>query len=105
MKGDKTMDEKDVSEFYANGVNVITSIYDVVLNFRTEYPISVKPGEKPIMEASGTCRVRMSPQHAKSLAALLIEHLDRYERDHNLTLPLPPNIKEMWDTHVKKKGE
>jgi len=93
------MEERN--DFYANAVNVVTSIYDVTLNFRTQSPVSLEPGKDPLLEASGICNVRMSPQHAKALAALLIKHITKYEEDYQLDLPLPDDIAPMWQEHVK----
>jgi len=95
----------DKHDFYANAVNVITSIYDVTLSFQTRSPIAIEAGKAPIFEASGICSVRMSPQHAKSLAALLIKHISDYEIDNKVELPLPPDIKGFWETYVVKKSK
>ena len=92
----------DRHDFYANAVNIVTSIYDVTLHFRTQSPISVEEGKQPIIEVSGSCSVRMSPQHAKSLAALLVKQIADYEDRNNVKLPLPPDIQKLWDECVKK---
>ena len=89
-------------DFYANGVNVVTSIYDVTLHFSTQSPIApVEGGKPPTVEISGTCNVRVSPQHAKSLAALLIKHIADYEKNYSLELPIPENIAKFWTQYVK----
>jgi hypothetical protein len=44
----------------------------------------------------------MSPQHAKSLAALLLKHTIDYERKHNLRLPIPPEMQQIWDELIVK---
>jgi hypothetical protein len=43
----------------------------------------------------------MSPQHAKSLAALLLKHLVDYEQKHGLKLPIPPEMQRIWDELLK----
>jgi len=88
-------------DFYANFVQVTTSLYDVTLHFRVQTPVSIEQGQKPIVESKEVCSVRMSPQHAKSVAALLVKHIADYERDNGLDLPIPPNIKEIWDKYRK----
>jgi hypothetical protein len=94
------MDEKHL-DFYANAVNVTTGVYDVTLYFRTQSPVFIEEDQQPTMEVSGTCSVRMSPQHAKSLAALLTKHVRQYEQDHELELPVPKNIQEFWKENIK----
>jgi hypothetical protein len=84
-------------DFYANSVLVTTSLYDVTLNFRVQ--TLIEQGQEPILKQ--VCRVMMSPQHAKSVAALLVKHIADYERDNGLDLPTPPNIKEIWDKYCK----
>jgi hypothetical protein len=40
-----------------------------------------------MFETTDRCTVRMSPQHAKALAALLVHHIIQYEDAHDLELP------------------
>jgi hypothetical protein len=54
------------------------------------------------VEADEKCRIRMSPQHAKSLAALLLRHVRDYEKKHNLHLPIPPEMEQIWNTVVRE---
>jgi hypothetical protein len=42
----------------------------------------------------------MSPQHAKSLAALLLKHVTDYEQQHDLKLPIPPEMEQLWNALV-----
>lgn len=89
---------EDHNEFYANAVNVTTSIYDVTLTFRAQSPAAPPvEGRPPVMAVSQEVMIRMSPQHAKSLAAILVRHARNYEREHNTVLALPPEMQEMWD--------
>lgn len=94
------MDENS-RDFYANAVNVTTGVYDVTLHFSTQSPVFIEAQEKPTIEVSGTCSVRMSPQHAKSLAALLTKHIKDYESQHGLELPVPDKVKRLWKEHIK----
>jgi len=87
-------------DVYANSVSVLTTVYDVMLVFGTRTAVPLQPGEKPLVEADERCRIRMSPQHAKSLAALLVRHVVDYERQHKLTLPIPPEMQPLWDVVV-----
>ena len=84
-------------DHYTNSANVITSLYEVVLNFRTETPVGKwVEGEKPAREVVDEFRVRMSPQHAKALAALLVKHVRQYERQFETRLVLSPEMQELW---------
>jgi len=78
-------------DFYANSVQVTTSLYDVTLHFRVQTHIFTEPEQQPLVEARKVCSVRMSPQHAKSVAALLIKQIAEYEKVNGLDLPIPPN--------------
>jgi hypothetical protein len=88
-------------DFYANSVLVTTSLYDVTLRFKVQTPVAIEQGQEPIVESKEICSVRMSPQHAKSVAALLVKHTVDYERDNGLDLPIPPNIREIWDEYCR----
>ena len=88
-------------DFYTNFVQVTTSLYDVTLHFGVQTPVSIEEGQKPVVESREVCSVRMSPQHAKSIAALLVKHVTEYESENGLDLPIPPNVKELWDQHCK----
>jgi hypothetical protein len=88
-------------DFYSNGVAIATSLYEVRLNFRTENAVPSESDGELRVEQTKICNVRMSPQHAKSLAGLLVEHVVKYEKENNLKLPIPPHIEEMWKKHVK----
>ena len=84
-------------DFYANAVNVSSTIYDVTLNFRTQSPVFLDQGQQPVIEASAVFNVRMSPQHAKALTALLAKHIKDYEAKYRAQLPLPPELQQLWD--------
>ena len=92
---------EETVDLYANSVSVTTSVYDVLLVFGTRTAVPMQPGQNPLVEVDEKCRIRMSPQHAKSLAALLLRHVGDYERKHNLQLPIPPEMQQIWDTLVK----
>jgi hypothetical protein len=88
-------------DVYANSVTVTTSVYDALLVFGTRTAVPMQQGQKPLIEVDEKCRIRMSPQHAKSLAALLLKHTTDYEKKHNLRLPIPPEMQQIWDELIK----
>ena len=90
-------------DFYANAVSVTFSLYDVTLQFRTETPAVIEQGKPSLVEVNRTCNVRMSPQHAKSLAVLLFEHIEGYEKAHNVTLPVPERFAKVWNQLIRKE--
>ena len=87
-------------DIYANSVSVTTSVYDMTLAFGTRTAITLQQGQKPLVEVDEKCRIRMSPQHAKSLAALLLKQVMDYERQHNCALPLSPEMEQVWHALV-----
>jgi len=96
--------EQERTDFYANNVNVGSSLYDITLQFSTQSPVGpIQPDRQPVIETSGLCNVRMSPQHAKALAAILVNHIIQYESQFNIKLPLAPEMAELWNRFMKEK--
>ena len=89
-------------DVYTNSVSVTTSVYDALLVFGTRTAVTMQAGQKPLVEVDEKCRIRMSPQHAKSLAALLLKHVSDYERQHSLRLPIPPEMQQIWEAMVQE---
>lgn len=89
------------NEFYANAVNITGSLYDVTLTFRIQTPVVMDQSKAPIIQSSSECNIRMSPQHAKALAALLVDQVKQYEDRFKLELPLEDNIAPLWKA-IKK---
>ena len=91
------------NEFYANAVNIMANLYDLTLSFRAQTPVLVDPAKPPMIQSSNECNVRMSPQHAKALAALLVDQVQKYEEQFNIVLPIEDNIAGIWKS-LSKKG-
>lgn len=87
-------------EYYANQVHVVTGLYDVAIRFRIQMPRATEGEEEPVIDSQDACIVRMSPQHAKSLAALLVAQVREYEKAHDIKLPLPSKVQAVWDQYV-----
>lgn len=74
------MDEKS-KNFYANAVNMLGSVYDVTMVFRSQSPQFDDAGrpliikDQQVLNVSDELTVRTSPQHAKSMAALLVQQV------------------------------
>ncbi|HEC24204.1 MAG TPA: DUF3467 domain-containing protein [Chloroflexi bacterium] len=94
---------EDRVDFYANSVSISTNIYDVLLSFGIQTPITASNEEEVArVDVSTQCNVRMSPQHAKALAALLVKHVKEYEQRFGILLPLPEEIADFWNEHIKR---
>jgi len=97
------------SSFYANGVSILVNIYDFTLDFKSQSPKLDQSGNilelqnQPLVEVDEEIVVRMSPQHAKALAAVLTKHVIDYETRFNMTLPLPDDLNIMWKEILKKE--
>jgi len=90
------------TNFYANAAYVMSSVYDVTLQFRTQTPIALPAENQPlVLETRDICNVRMSPQQAKALVAILAKHIMGYEQDHKVKLPLPPDMQNIWNEVFK----
>lgn len=84
---------EDVSEFYANSVNIIVTGWDFVLLFGSiglPASISALPVNQNVAgEIKVDAVVRMSPQVAKSFASILQKIVNNYETTFG-TIHLPP---------------
>lgn len=90
-------------EFYANSVNVASQIYDVLIEFALQTPITYADNSNTV-ERKILTRVRMSPPHAKALAAILVKQAMEYEANFG-KLSLPDDMAAMWATYVEKGGK
>ena len=95
-------EEKVCRDFYANLVEVNTSVYDVTLQFKLR---SFSKDPEDIFSAIDVCNVRMSPQHAKALVAILLKHITNYEIDFKCELPLSPDLQKMIDDIKKEEND
>jgi hypothetical protein len=88
-------------EIYANGVQVITSPFEFVLELGlTTVKLSQIPNRPHDTEAQVVARVRLSPHHAKAVAALLVQNVVEFERNWG-ELGLPPELGSIWENVVK----
>lgn len=93
--------------FYANAVNIATSIYDITIDLKNQSPQIDPTGkimqlnDKPVIDVTEELIVRMSPQHAKAFAAVLVENIIGYEKQFGITIPLTPEIKKFWEENIK----
>lgn len=79
--------EKDIPDFYINSAFIQASLYE----FMFKFGLKTDPKKDP----ESMVIIRMSPQHAKVLAKLLIKNVDAYEKDVG-EIKLPDNlIKEL----------
>lgn len=84
-------------DIYVNSVHISASIYEIVLDFNLNTPTNDG------FETAKLVKIRMSPQHAKALNALLSKHLEVYsEQFHEIYLP-----KDLLDRvlGIKKVGD
>ena len=100
------MDDKP-KNFYANAVNLLTSIFDITMVFRSQSPQIDDTGKalllngQPILSITDEITIRMSPQHAKALASLLVQQTIEYEKQFGIKLPLPPDLENIWKQNLK----
>lgn len=80
-------------DFYANTARMATSVYEVLIELARVTPAEMTAG---VVEVE-TMRVRMSPQHAKALAAMLVKHVREYERQYGVQLKVPDEMQALWN--------
>jgi hypothetical protein len=78
------LDEKETPTYYASGLQVAVSPWDVTLRF------SVREGDTP-KDVRPVANVVLSPQHAWVLARLLRRQVDIYEQTVG-KINLPPRL-------------
>lgn len=79
--------EEDVPDHYVNSVNFIVSQYEFLFCFGLKS--DPKDDPKPV------ANIRMSPQHAKVMMALLRKNVKEYEKQIGEIKIMPQMIKEM----------
>ena len=82
---------------YANQVSLVFSPWDLTMDFLHVAPVqsTVEVDGKPTVQTTGAVaqaahRIVMSPQHAKALARILQDNIDRYEAQFG-AIPTPPS--------------
>lgn len=99
--------EEPVKTIYVNSVNVLSSVYDFTFLLRNQSPQLQQDGTviqihgTPSLVIADEIMVRMSPQHAKALAAILVENIKHYEETSGFALPVPDEIKQKWEANIK----
>ncbi len=99
--------ENQHRNFYANAVNIATNIYDITIDLKSQSPQIDPMGNimqlngQPVIDVSEELIVRMSPQHAKAFATLLVKNILEYEKKFGVTIPLTPEILELWKETIK----
>jgi hypothetical protein len=71
---------------YANNTGIETSVWDVKIRFAETLAVD---HEQRITRVRELATVRMSPQHAKVVAGILIAQLENYEKRFG-KIPSPP---------------
>ncbi len=77
---------------YANNVQVYSNVFDIEIVFRRQYNARLGNGQHS-EKFESLVSVAMSPQHAKSLVALLGHIVDNYEKSFG-KLPEPKSMRE-----------
>ena len=100
--------EKEHMNFYANAINMASSIYDITFDLKSQSPHIDQTGKilqlngQPVINVSEEITVRMSPQHAKAFAVLLVKNIIEYEKQFGIKLPLTPDLQKLWDENISK---
>ncbi|MDO8794865.1 MAG: DUF3467 domain-containing protein, partial [Vicinamibacterales bacterium] len=66
----------DVPTYYVNNTAVETTVWDIRLKLAETIEVDA---ERRITRVRELASVRMSPQHAKVVVAILLRHLENYE--------------------------
>jgi hypothetical protein len=94
--------DTDFVDIYANNCSAVSGLFEIALEFSTTSPVNVGPDGRPgAMEKKRVVLVRTSPQHAKAVAVLLLEHVLSYEKQYG-SLPATPDMRAKWVALVKQ---
>jgi hypothetical protein len=78
-----------VPEFYADAFQVTVSPFGVNMTFSLRDP---HPSAGKLVPGTDMARVRMSPEHAKIMAMMLIRQIRNYERDSGIKIAIPAQV-------------
>lgn len=78
MGDDMTETPQDIPNFYVDSVRVNMSSWTLLL----EFGLHDMPFDSEVSSSSPLVRLRMSPQHAKALAFIMIKTVENYESEH-----------------------
>lgn len=91
--------DEQIGEFYANGLQLAVSPFDITLTFGLQDPAQVDPatpvniGVRTVFRP--TVRVRMSPQLVVVVSHLLKRAVDDYEKQ-NGKIPISPELAKQF---------
>lgn len=94
-----------IPDYYSNAARISTGLHDVVLEFHLATPapqVAVDETESNA-ESEILCRVRLSQQHAKAIAAYLVHQLLEYERNYEIEIPVRDDAKAIWNSIIAKE--
>ena len=74
---------KEIPDFYINTAKILGSLYEFMFTFGLK--------SDPKKEPEDVAIIRMSPQHAKVFAKILIKNVETYEKDVG-EIKLPENL-------------
>ena len=77
-----------VPEYYADAFQVTTTAFGVNMTFSLRDP---HPGSKQVPSRE-VARVRMSPEHAKIVAMMLMSQIKEYERASGIKIAIPAQV-------------
>ena len=83
------MEPETIPDLYADAFQVTTTPFGVSMTFslREAHPNPTKQtADEPV------ATIRMSPEHAKIMAMMLVRQLRRYERDSSIKIAIPSNV-------------
>jgi len=87
-----------VPSFYANGIGLVASIYDMTLVFKLGSPRNIpRRDAPPVMEEQPVCVVRISLEQAKILGAIVVDAVRNYEERFEVRIAVDPERQELME--------
>lgn len=80
----------DPVDFYSDSVGLNVGPFGCVLNFGVSHAMPAPPGVPP--QTTHLASVRMSLEHLKTMAYILRNQVRQYERQAQLTVPVPQEV-------------
>lgn len=93
-----TENDQKYPKVYSNIFELTMSAYDFTFGFGRKTQKQIKAKSE---DFERTVEVSMSPQHAKSVLVVLMEMIDKYEKEIG-GIPVAPEFKERYDTLFNK---
>lgn len=81
--------QQALPDFYADAFQITVTPFGVNMTFSLRDP---HPAPGRLVPGTEVARVRMSPEHAKIVAMMMVNQIRQYERQSGIKIAIPPQV-------------